>query len=118
MSKYNEVKQALEDLFVEYDIGIPSIKPALLTDKCDTTYPPFFIRIKEVDGTFSLYQARHIFGHYLADLHAISDSWSEKVADTIADMLITSDFGYDKSYKEGFEKGYETCKELVMKSIK
>ena len=116
MSEYNEVKQALEDLFVEYDIGIPSIKPALLTDKCDVTYPPFFIRIKGVEGVWSLYQARHVFGHYLADLHAISDSWSEKVADTIADML-SLDYGYDKGHKEGFVKGYETCKELVMKSI-
>ncbi len=87
MSNYQKVKTEFERLFEMYDIPKPKIiRKALPTDPCDYTAPPNEVRINNLECE-EIYQARHLFGHYLADLHAIDDEKSDLVADTIADMI-------------------------------
>jgi hypothetical protein len=86
MSSYEIIKIEFERLCDVYSIDVPNIEPAFIDDKCDTTNPPHFIRIKE-QSCDSVYQARHLFGHYLSDLHAIDDEQSDIVADIIADLI-------------------------------
>ena len=87
MSNYQIVKNEFERLFEVYSIPKPkTIREALPTDPCDVTDPPGEVRINDLDCD-DVYQARHLFGHYLADLHAIDDEKSDLVADTIADMI-------------------------------
>jgi hypothetical protein len=89
MSNYQIVKNEFERLFEMYDIPKPKIiRKALLTDPCDYTAPPNEVRINNLECE-EIYQARHLFGHYLADLHAIDDEKSDLVADTIADMIMS-----------------------------
>ena len=86
MSSYETIKNEIGRLCSKYLIEVPDIVPALVDDKCDTTNPPYFIRIKE-QSCDSIYQARHLFGHYLSDLHAINDEQSDIVADIIAKLI-------------------------------
>ena len=85
-SDYETVKSKFKSLFELYDLPEPrTIRKAFTTDPCDVTDPPYEVRIntQECDED---YQARHLFGHYLADLHLIDDQ-SDVVADIIADMI-------------------------------
>ena len=89
MSDYETVKSKFKSLFELYDLPEPrTIRKAFTTDPCDVTDPPYEVRIntQECDED---YQARHLFGHYLADLHLIDDQ-SDVVADIIADMIFDS----------------------------
>ena len=87
MSNYQKVKTEFERLFEVYKIPKPTIiRKALPTDPCDYTAPPNEVRINNLECE-EIYQARHLFGHYLADLHSIDDEKSDLVADTIADMI-------------------------------
>ena len=88
-SDYETVKSKFKSLFELYDLPEPrTIRKAFTTDPCDVTDPPYEVRIntQECDED---YQARHLFGHYLADLHLI-DEQSDVVADIIADMILES----------------------------
>ena len=88
-SDYETVKSKFKYLFELYDLPEPrTIRKAFTTDPCDVTDPPYEVRIntQECDED---YQARHLFGHYLADLHLI-DEQSDVVADIIADMILES----------------------------
>ena len=82
---FERVKGRLKRLFVDHGINMPQIRRALPTDPCDVTDPPHEVRISDQDCCPD-YQARHVFGHYLADLHMI-DSQADFVADTIAEIL-------------------------------
>jgi len=89
LSDYETVKSKFKYLFELYDLPEPKvIQKALKTDPCDVTSPPHEVRIntQECDED---YQARHLFGHYLADLHAV-DGQADVVADIIADMILES----------------------------
>jgi len=87
VSNYQKVKTEFERLFEVYKIPKPTIiRKALPTDPCDVTNPQSEVRINDQDCD-DIYQARHLFGHYLADLHSIDDEKSDLVADTIADMV-------------------------------
>jgi hypothetical protein len=86
MSSYETIKFEFERLCIAHSIDVPDISPAYDTDKCDTTDPPNYIRIKE-QSCDSTYQARHLFGHYLSDLHAMDDEHSDIVADIIAKLI-------------------------------
>ena len=86
-SDYETVKSKFKYLFELYDLPEPKvIRKALKTDPCDVTDPPNEVRINTQDCDED-YQARHLFGHYLADLHLI-DEQSDVVADIIADMIL------------------------------
>ena len=87
LSDYRKVKTEFERLFEVYNIPKPKvIRKALKTDPCDVTDPPNEVRINNLECE-EIYQARHLFGHYLADLHAIDDEQSDVVADIIAKMI-------------------------------
>jgi len=87
MSDYETVKSKFKYLFELYDLPEPKvIRKALKTDPCDVTDPPNEVRINTQDCDED-YQARHLFGHYLADLHLIDDQ-SDVVADIIAEMIL------------------------------
>jgi len=89
LSDYETVKSKFKYLFELYDLPEPKvIRKALKTDPCDVTDPPNEVRINTQDCDED-YQARHLFGHYLADLHLIDDQ-SDVVADIIADMILES----------------------------
>ena len=79
----------LEKLFEVWGIPRPIlIQRSLPTDPCDVTDPPTEIRIDESQDCDDDYHARHLFGHYIADLHGINDEYSELIADTISNMII------------------------------
>jgi len=87
MSDYETVKSKFKYLFELYDLPEPKvIREALPTDPCDVTDPPNEVRINTQDCDED-YQACHLFGHYLADLHLIDDQ-SDVVADIIAEMIL------------------------------
>ena len=87
LSDYRKVKTEFERLFEVYNIPKPKvIREALPTDPCDYTAPPNEVRINNLECE-EIYQARHLFGHYLADLHTIDDEQSDVVADIIAKMI-------------------------------
>ena len=91
LSDYRKVKTEFERLFEVYNIPKPKvIREALPTDPCDYTAPPNEVRINNLECE-EIYQARHLFGHYLADLHAIDDEQSDVVADIIAKMIRESE---------------------------
>ncbi len=83
MSKFREVKSEIQWYCWKWQIPQPKIIPAYKEDPCDTTDPPM-IRIKGVRGLSPKIHAKHVIGHYLADLH-LSDA--DYVADKIAEML-------------------------------
>ena len=95
MSNYQKVKTEFERLFEVYKIPKPTIiRKALPTDPCDVTNPPSEVRINDLECE-EIYQARHLFGHYLADLHATDDDKSDLVADTIAKLLTSAKIAAD-----------------------
>ena len=93
-SKYKIVELEFNRLCDIYKIPKPKIlRPALETDTCDYTDPPNEVRINtDSDKTDCepMYQARHLFGHYISDLHSVSDDYSDIVADTVAGLLFTT----------------------------
>jgi len=84
MSNFKTVKLQLELIAQRLGVPKPQVTKALPSDPCDVTDPPH-IRIKTVRSLESDYQARHVFGHYLCDLHATDDP--DAVADIIALLL-------------------------------
>lgn len=82
------MKARFKGLCQKYKVPVPDINPALPTDPCDVTDPPREVRINLRQDCDRNYQIRHLFGHYLADLHAEQNGrWSDDVADAIASML-------------------------------
>ena len=91
LNNYQEIRQRLKCLFELYGISEPKvIREALPTDPCDVTNPPNEVRIHR-SFCDEDYQARHLFGHYLADLHAVNDEEADVVADVIARMIDADD---------------------------
>lgn len=87
MQTFEEMKLAFEQLADRYHVLPPVVSPALPEDPCDVTDPPF-VRINLRQECDRDYQVRHLFGHYLADLHATEDGrYSDDVADVIAWLL-------------------------------
>tara|TARA_Y100000310_G_C20495834_1_gene721488 strand:- start:337 stop:603 length:267 start_codon:yes stop_codon:yes gene_type:complete len=86
MNSYNVIRNNIIELCKKFDIPIPEIQPALDTDPCDyTDYDMIRINVNAAEENISEdYHSRHVFGHYLADLHEIK---SDLVADAIASML-------------------------------
>ena len=90
LNNYQEIRQRLKCLFELYGISEPKvIREALPTDPCDVTDVTDATNEVRIHRSFcdEDYQARHLFGHYLADLHAVNDEQSDVVADVIARMI-------------------------------
>jgi hypothetical protein len=88
--EFQWMKAYFEDLCQKYEVTPAIITPALDTDPCDTTDPPY-VRINVKMDCERTYQVNHLFGHYLADLHAANDqACADEVADATAKMLAQS----------------------------
>jgi len=84
MSSFDEVVDTFRNLCKRYDMPVPNIKPHLPTDPCDYTAPEEVrFNIPAAGDIESDYHARHVFGHFLANLEQ-TDENSDKVADLIA----------------------------------
>ena len=80
------IKEEIHRLCIKYDFKSPEIELAYGSDLCDVTdYQEIRIKVGQVSD--SLYHARHVFGHWIADLHGLSDIMADKVADTIAELI-------------------------------
>jgi len=85
--RFQLMKKEFEFLAKYYGVLTPIVTPALPTDPCDVTDPPY-VRINLNQRVNRKYQLFHLFGHYLADLHAMDEGkYSEDVADAVAYML-------------------------------
>lgn len=93
MEKYTVIETEFLNLCETYEIPKPkTIRPALETDPCDYTDPLNEVRINtdpEKCDCEPIYQARHLFGHYISDLHTVNDTYSDVVADTIVKLIDT-----------------------------
>lgn len=92
MSKaFDLAKAHFEALCRQFGLEVPDVRPALPTDPCDVTDPPH-VRINLRQRCNRVYQVRHLFGHYLADLHMVEDGrYADDVADVVAKMLDEAD---------------------------
>ncbi len=82
-AKYEQIKEEILRLCDIFNIPKPIINKNRIEDICDVTNPPF-IRIKVVKDILFDYHARHVLGHYIADLHLID---ADCTADLIANIL-------------------------------
>lgn len=88
-TEFERMKGHFERLCKQFGVKVPYIRPALPKDPCDFTDPEINeVRINLSQDCDRNYQIRHLFGHYLADLHAEQNGrWADDVADVIASML-------------------------------
>ena len=84
--RFNIIKGEIERLCKLYGLDTPVIKLARITDKCDVTKFAE-IRINLNQEVKDMYHARHVFGHWIGDLHSINPDTADKVADIIAQMI-------------------------------
>ena len=86
IKNYEVIKKEIERLCDQYGFECPEIKKAYDTDPCDVT--DFFeIRINVFQDVDDYFHARHVFGHWIADLHSFDDIRADKVADVIAQLV-------------------------------
>ncbi len=81
--KFKIIKEKILSLCKKNSVPLPIISKAEETDYCDVTDPPY-IRILPISGVDVDYHAKHILGHYIADLHLIT---ADYVADLIGNLL-------------------------------
>jgi len=87
--RYHAVRRRVVHLIEECRLPVPIIRAALPTDPCDvTSAEQIRINVKAAKGCDPDYHARHVFGHYLADLHAERPELSDQVADAIARLAL------------------------------
>lgn len=98
MSDFGTAKAEFERLVRYSGLPMPSISPALPTDPCDVT-DAHEVRLNPGAATdmSSADHARHVFGHWLADLHGAEsyeeptregyEGISDRVADFIAHLI-------------------------------
>ena len=94
IKNFETIKREIQRLCYEYGFDYPEIKVAYKFDPCDTT-DYYEIRIKLDQDCDTLYHARHVFGHWIADLHGLNNEMADKVADTIAKMVTPKRKEYD-----------------------
>lgn len=98
MSKYSEAREIFVGLVQKFDLPMPRVDPNLPDDPCDVTDAGYVrLHCDAAEGMASSEHARHVFGHWLCDLHG-AESYeeptrdgfvgvSDQVADAIAVML-------------------------------
>ena len=88
---FDHMKRYFTELCERFGLKVPDIQPALPADPCDVTDPPY-VRINLRQTCDRDYQVRHLFGHYLADLHAVEEGrYSNDVADVVARLIAEAD---------------------------
>lgn len=96
-NRFEDVAGRFEALCRQYDIPVPRIVPSLETDPCDFTSPEEVRLNVGAAGVLSIdLHARHVFGHYLCDLHCWEPEdpslggWADPVASLIAEWIAKS----------------------------
>ena len=87
MTNFNEVKSIFIELCKKHGFPVPTIKEAYESDPCDFTSPEEVrINIIAAKGIDAEFHAKHVFGHYVANLEQV-DKWSDRVANFIAEVV-------------------------------
>ena len=95
MKNFEVIKKEIQRLCDKYGFEYPEIKLAYDTDPCDVTdYNEIRINVYQIADDF--FHARHVFGHWIADLHGMNDGMADKVADAIAMMITRIRIGEQK----------------------
>lgn len=99
MNSFFEVEMRFVKLCELFDVPVPWIRPSLETDPCDFTSAEE-VRLNVVAaGDIDIdYYARHVFGHYLCDLHCYGEGQADKVADRI-ELLVRLGVAAVKVYR-------------------
>lgn len=88
--KFEEKKEEFKRLCERYNLQSPEIIiEATKDDPCDVT-DVNEVRFKEYsveDNVDGFYQVRHVFGHWLCDLHNYNNEKSDQVADIIGRLI-------------------------------
>ena len=98
MSKFDEARAAFLNLVHRLDLPVPKVDPNIPGDPCDTTDAEFVhLHCEAAEGMTSVEHARHVFGHWLCDLHGAEsyeeptrngfEGVSDRVADAVAVLL-------------------------------
>jgi len=96
MNSYESVAKIFLDLCVSHAVPVPVIDGAMDTDPCDFTSPTMVrLNVKAAGDIKPEYHARHVFGHFIANLHEAADNdepcvepaLCDQVADVVAMLL-------------------------------
>jgi hypothetical protein len=88
-SHFRIAEATFRNLCERFDMPVPKIVAAFPEDPCDVTDPGVMqVRLKVQDGVEPGFHGAHVFGHWLADLHALDDEMADRVADAIARMAL------------------------------
>jgi len=90
--QFGNTSLVFEGLCRQFRLPVPRIRPALPTDPGDfTSAEEVRLNVAAHGGTDFVYHARHVFGHYVCDLHAAdpdrSRGWADKAASLITDLI-------------------------------
>ena len=98
--KYVDAKALMQQLIRHYDLPMPKIRKYQPTDPCDyTTWNEIRMNIPAAKGCSLEFYVGHVFGHWLADLHAEDGvQCADRVANAVANLCIIK--MKDKSFKE------------------
>lgn len=83
MSEFEDMKEQFESLCHVHMVPVPRVSRALATDRCDYTSSRE-VRLNLKQEADRDYHVRHVFGHYLCDLH---EEKPDLVADVIAGLV-------------------------------
>ena len=82
---FDEAKAGFLALCQNHGIPCPRVVPALPSDPCDvTSSDEVRLNVAAAQPIEPDYYVRHVFGHYLCDLHSAANA---KTADMIADLI-------------------------------
>jgi len=81
---YEAVRDHFLNLCDQYNVPTPSLM-TLSDDGSNRTDPPRVLAVAVDLRVSSIYQARHLFGHWLGGLH--DPPYEDLVADVVADMV-------------------------------
>lgn len=88
MNRFDVVAEKFEALCRQYAMPVPRVVPSLATDPCDfTSAEEVRLNVEAAGEIDADYHARHVFGHYLCDLHCSEPSGNQDWADPIADLI-------------------------------
>ena len=90
MSTFKSVKSNFRSLYHQYisetNELLPTITIAHKSDIRDYTSANE-IRIKPVKNISDIYHAKHLFGHFLSDLHSANVRTNHTICDQVADLI-------------------------------
>jgi hypothetical protein len=88
MNRFDQVARRFVWLCQEYGMPVPRVEPSLETDPCDfTSAEEVRLNVVAAGDIDMNYHARHVFGHYLCDLHCSEPNGNQDWADPVADLI-------------------------------